>query len=135
MVKHIAIGNDPILPDCDFCSLPTEREISRTELLSVVRAHSPIQVLHTLVIPRVHQESIFNLDPVSYAALFERVKVEAEAIRLLDDSVTGFNVGINQGSSAGQTVMHAHLHIIPRRPGDEDVTDRTPEKPKYWELD
>ena len=78
----------------------------------------PITPLHTLIIPRRHAPSYFDLyDPERRA--INLLLDQARGIVLdADKTVEGFNVGINCGEVAGQTVMHCHVHLIPRRRGD-----------------
>ena len=83
----------------------------------VFRDQYPVSPGHTLIIPVRHVSSIFDLDPDEERAIW----VEANRVRValgLEFNPQGFNVGFNDGKAAGQTVMHAHLHIIPRFEGD-----------------
>lgn len=78
----------------------------------------PVTPGHVLVIPVRHVEDFFGMtreEKTDCAALVEELRG-----RILneDPSVAGFNVGVNCGEAAGQTVMHAHVHLIPRRRGD-----------------
>ena len=95
----------------------------------------PVAEGHTLVIPKRHVASLFELPPEELAALWEQVAVVRNL--LADLKPDGFNLGVNDGLAAGQTIMHAHIHVIPRRTGD--ATDPRggirwvmPAKAKYW---
>jgi diadenosine tetraphosphate (Ap4A) HIT family hydrolase len=73
---------------------------------------------HHLVIPRGHQGNLFALTPGVYAQLWLVARNTAQMLGEQDESITGFTVGVNVGTDAGQTVGHVHLHLIPRRRGD-----------------
>lgn len=121
---------------CPFCALPTERIIAANEAGWVIRDGFPVSLGHTLIIPRRHIGSFFELlDAERQQLLFlldlARAGVEAAF------SPQGYNIGINDGPAAGQTVPHLHIHLIPRYAGD--VSDPRggvrwviPDKAKYW---
>ena len=96
----------------------------------------PVSEGHMLVVPRRHVARAEELSEAEWADLFELVrKVTGELAAL--PGVEGVNVGLNSGAAAGQTVFHAHVHVIPRRPGDvEDprggVRGVIPEEADYW---
>jgi len=103
---------------CLFCEIPTGRIISNNELAYVIRDGFPVTEHHALVIPKRHVSTYFELGQAevnSCNQLINQVKLELE---LLDTSISGFNIGINNGVDAGQSVMHCHIHLIPRRKGD-----------------
>jgi diadenosine tetraphosphate (Ap4A) HIT family hydrolase len=103
--------------DCPFCQVPEARVIeSNSHALAIADAF-PVSPGHTLIIPRRHVASFFELTGAEVLAIHELLG----DLRLrLDDSLhpPGYNVGINVGTAAGQTVMHAHVHLIPRYRGD-----------------
>ena len=103
---------------CIFCELPLDRIIDQTDLSKVLRDAFPVTKLHTLVIPKRHVADYFELTKEEQADIQTLIQKHHELIKLKDMSVTGFNMGINIGASAGQTVFHAHVHLIPRRDGD-----------------
>jgi ATP adenylyltransferase len=105
-------------PGCLFCEIPNERIIDITALAYVVRDAYPVSELHTLVIPRRHVGSYFQLGQPEINACTKLLKEAQNAIVRDDGSVDGFNIGINDGAVAGQTIPHCHLHLIPRRAGD-----------------
>lgn len=78
----------------------------------------PVTSLHALILPKRRIASWFDASDEEVSDLLATVFRVREQIRASDPTVTGFNLGINDGGSAGQTVMHAHLHLIPRRDGD-----------------
>ena len=121
---------------CPFCTVPRERIFLDDQAFTALSDGFPIVEGHTLVIPKRHVQSIFDLDAREQAKLW--IFVADVRGRLKQDlNVTGFNIGINDGTAAGQTVPHAHVHIIPRRDGDVDdprggVRWIMPAKAKYW---
>lgn len=102
-----------------------------------IRDGYPIAEGHTLVVPKRHVASLFDLDEEERAAVWSMVEaVRGELLERLQPD--GFNVGLNDGAAAGQTVMHAHVHVIPRVEGD--VADPRggvrwvlPGRAQYWE--
>ena len=108
------------MTNCLFCSISNARIINENKLAYVVRDNYPVTVLHSLIIPKRHCETYFDLTDEEREACHQLlVKLRAE-IQKQDSTVDGFNIGINNGESAGQTVFHCHIHLIPRRSGDID---------------
>ncbi len=105
---------------CVFCDLPIDRLIDETELSRVFRDAFPVTDLHTLIIPKRHVADYFDLKEVEYIDIQTLLLKHKELIEIQDKAVTGFNIGVNVGASAGQTVFHVHTHLIPRRTGDVD---------------
>ena len=122
--------------DCPFCTLPGERVVLRNEWAMVVRDAFPVSPGHTLVIPIRHVGSFFDTTATERQAL---LKFLDDAKQQLDAefSPAGYNIGINDGADAGQTVGHLHIHLIPRYTGDQadprgGVRWVIPEKADYW---
>lgn len=122
--------------DCPFCSLEKDRIQLESEFAVAFLDRFPLTTGHTLVIPKRHVASVFDLPEEEQAAVWKLV-TQMRAMLLTEQKPDGFNVGLNDGSVAGQTVMHAHVHIIPRRLGD--VADPRggvrwiiPAKAAYW---
>jgi len=103
---------------CLFCDIPHERIIAENELCYAIRDGFPVTEAHTLVIPKRHVADYFDLFQPELNAIQQILQMQREAICQADETVTGFNVGINSGASAGQTIFHCHIHLIPRRDGD-----------------
>ncbi len=105
--------------DCPFCfeieSLGSLRPRSG-EAISFPDAH-PVSNGHLLVVPQRHVERIEELDESEWLDLFALVRQEMQRLATNAD-VQGVNLGVNSGPAAGQTVAHAHVHLIPRREGD-----------------
>ena len=81
----------------------------------------PVTEHHTLVISKRHVADYFDLNQPERNTIEALLHEQRQLILKQDNTVTGFNVGINAGASAGQTVFHVHVHLIPRR--DDDVAD------------
>ena len=103
---------------CPFCDFPKDRTIAQDELAFVIRDGHPVTPLHTLVIPKRHVSGLFDLGTSEMKACNDLLFRAKDAIREEDASVVGFNVGVNIGEAAGQTIFHCHIHLIPRRHGD-----------------
>ena len=121
---------------CLFCCLPASRVLLRNETAIVVRDAFPVTPGHTLVIPLRHVESFFDTSAEERAAMFELL--DAAKRQLQTEFVpAGFNIGINDGAAAGQTIRHLHMHLIPRYAGDcadprGGVRWIIPEKAEDW---
>jgi diadenosine tetraphosphate (Ap4A) HIT family hydrolase len=121
---------------CPFCSLPENRVNQRNAVGVVVRDAYPVSPGHTLLIPSRHVASFFELTSEEREGLL--LLMDSAKQQLQDEfSPTAYNIGINDGLAAGQTIAHMHLHLIPRYQGD--VSDPRggvrwvlPEKAKYW---
>ena len=107
-------------PDCLFCTLPEERIIDENELAVAILDGYPVTDGHTLIIPRRHIENYFDLHQPEKNAIDQLMHQCRTSLMAKDKNIDGFNVGANEGLSAGQTVFHVHLHLIPRRTGDMD---------------
>ncbi|HWI40025.1 MAG TPA: HIT family protein [Verrucomicrobiae bacterium] len=120
---------------CPFCGVDEGVVLCCDEAVAVYDSH-PVTPGHMLVIPRRHMVSIFEADAGELAGVMQlvaRVREHLSAVHAPD----GFNVGINDGVAAGQTVMHAHIHVIPRYLSDSadprgGVRWIMPERAPYW---
>jgi ATP adenylyltransferase len=106
------------LSDCVFCTIDKKRIIFKDELFFVIRDIYPVTNLHTLIIPKRHIISFFDLVEDEKIKLNKIIEEQRTLLLSEDISITGFNIGVNDGEDAGQTVMHCHIHLIPRRKGD-----------------
>jgi len=106
--------------DCLFCNLGADRNIKENELFFVTYDKFPVTKYHTLFIPKRHIKDYFQLNRQEITAFNDLLHSMKSEIQAKDPSVTGFNVGMNCGEDAGQTVMHCHIHLIPRRKGDTE---------------
>jgi diadenosine tetraphosphate (Ap4A) HIT family hydrolase len=124
------------MSSCPFCSLPPERIIHKSQHGLIIRDGFPISPGHTLVIPRRHVDSFFNLtaeEKLDLLGLLETAKAGVDE----EFNPDSFNIGINDGLAAGQTVPHLHIHLIPRYTGDVSdprggVRWLIPAKADYW---
>lgn len=121
---------------CPFCGLPAERIIAADAHALVIRDGFPVSCGHTLIIPRRHVGSFFELTTQERTALFTQLDNAKSALDK-EFAPDGYNIGINDGKAAGQTVMHLHMHLIPRYVGDRPdprggVRWVMPEKADYW---
>lgn len=104
---------------CLFCEAAKEREILlENELAYVIDDGFPVTEGHSLVIPKRHVETYFELGQAEVNAINQLLKKRKEQLEESDTSISGFNIGMNSGASAGQTLFHCHVHLIPRRVGD-----------------
>jgi ATP adenylyltransferase len=104
--------------NCLFCDIPAERIIASNDLAYAIRDGFPVTALHTLVIPKRHAIDYFELTKDELLACNDLLHQLRESIKNEDSSVVAFNIGMNAGGAAGQTVFHCHIHLIPRRNGD-----------------
>ena len=123
--------------DCPFCPLIASGDVTEANAHAVSFADGyPVVAGHTLVVPRRHVASVFDLAQEEYAALW--VLVATVRARLSASmGADAFTIGVNDGAAAGQTVGHAHVHVIPRRAGDVGdprggVRWVLPERAAYW---
>lgn len=122
--------------NCPFCSLDNSRVLYESASFLIIHDGYPISPGHTLIIPKTHIASMFELGPEQFADLHTAIhwaKMDIER----EFSPDGYNLGVNDGAVAGQTVPHLHLHLIPRYQGDQPdprggVRWIIPDKAKYW---
>ena len=126
---------DPNNP-CIFCKIRKE-ELQFENQLSYSSIDSyPVSKFHSLIMPKRHVETYFELTYQEIQACNELILKTKEKILKQDTSVKGFNIGTNVGKVAGQSIMHCHIHLIPRREGDVQnpqggVRSVIPEKQHY----
>ncbi len=122
--------------DCPFCALDENRIITESDHFIVIRDLYPVTPLHTLLVSKTHLDTFFDLSDDERSEL-NRVVVEvAESLVSEDGAIEGFNLGANVNEVAGQTVLHFHYHVIPRRLGDiadprGGIRGVIPDKQKY----
>lgn len=126
---------------CPFCRESVEKRcVGRLGSMLAVRDRFPVTPLHTLVVPERHVADYFDLRSEERADAERLLRILRSEILKEDPHVTGFNMGVNCGASAGQTIMHVHIHLIPRRDGDLEnprggVRGVIPKKMDYKNLD
>ena len=121
---------------CPFCTFEPDRILLNSENVVALPDAYPVVDGHTLVLPRKHVSSIYELSPGEQSELWEMVG-KVRTLLIEQFGVDSLNIGLNDGLAAGQTVAHAHVHVIPRRQGD--VPDPRggirwiiADKAKYW---
>ena len=121
---------------CPFCPPTPDEILIERPLAFLQRDVRPLTKGHALVIPRRHVATFFETTPEERHTMLELLD-EAKAMLDRAHQPDGYNIGINDGAAAGQTVMHVHLHLIPRYLGDRDdprggIRWIFPEKAAYW---
>ncbi len=107
---------------CPFCYPETERIVAALPLCLTLRDGFPVSPGHTLIVPRRHFASLFEATIEEMAAIWSALGQAANALAPGSDgspAPDGFNVGVNVGQAAGQTIMHLHVHLIPRYADDQ----------------
>ncbi|ORU93950.1 MAG: diadenosine tetraphosphate hydrolase [Cycloclasticus sp. symbiont of Poecilosclerida sp. N] len=125
------------LKKCLFCNMTKGRVIAENDYAYVIYDGFPVTECHSLIIPKRHTDEYFGLTQDELLACDSLLRSMKARILKQDKTVEGFNIGMNSGAVAGQTIFHCHIHLIPRREGDvEDprggVRWVMPNKAKYW---
>ena len=124
--------------DCPFCAIPGHAILIDRPLALAKRDTYPVSKGHALIIPRRHVVSYFD---TTHDERQELLRLLDETKSLLDrkHKPDGYNIGINDGRAAGQTVMHVHIHVVPRY--DDDQADPRggirgifPAQAEYWKA-
>ena len=127
---------DSTAKPCLFCALPEGRIVIANTLAMTIRDGFPISPGHTLIIPKRHVATFFDAtseERLSLLELMDKAKRELDA----ELHPAAYNIGVNDGPAAGQTILHLHIHLIPRYDGDASdprggVRWIFPKKAKYW---
>ena len=110
---------DPNNP-CLFCNSKISGIAHENELAYASYDTYPVSDQHCLIIPKRHVVDYFELSNEELIACNELIKIVKKEVLDKDQSVKAFNIGTNAGKMAGQSIMHCHIHLIPRREGDVD---------------
>ena len=110
---------DPNNP-CIFCIIRKEELIFENKLAYASLDSYPVSKFHILIVPKRHVENYFELNNEEVLACDALLKKLKKMLEIKDDTIEGFNVGSNSGKTAGQSINHCHIHLIPRRFGDVD---------------
>jgi diadenosine tetraphosphate (Ap4A) HIT family hydrolase len=121
---------------CVFCALPPERVVDENATAVAIRDGYPVSPGHTLLMPKRHAGAFFDLsqqERTEILCLLDRAKAAID----IEFRPQGYNIGINDGAAAGQTVPHLHVHLIPKFDGDVrdprgGVRWVIPAKADYW---
>ena len=103
---------------CTFCEIDSSRITNQNTLAYVTPDKYPVTRGHILIIPKRHEKGYFGLDESESGAIYKLIILEEKQRLSEDASIKGYNIGVNCGEVAGQTVFHCHVHLIPRRKGD-----------------
>jgi len=104
--------------DCPFCNRENLTVVIENKTVFAIRDTSPVSHDHMLIIPRRHCTDYFEMTRQERCDAHDLIKILKNRIIEADAAVCGFNLGINCGHAAGQTVFHTHVHLIPRRKND-----------------
>ena len=108
---------DPNNP-CLFCNIKESGCAHQNDLAYTSYDSYPVSEHHCLIIPKRHVRDYFGLSKDELIACNELIKIAKNEILTKDQSVKGFNLGTNIGKVSGQSILHCHFHLIPRREGD-----------------
>lgn len=103
--------------ECIFCNCDKENYIAENKYAFAILDKYPVNEGHTLIISKRHFESLFEATPDEAKAIFNLIH-EVKEILDVQYNPQGYNIGVNVGYAAGQTVKHLHVHVIPRYKGD-----------------
>lgn len=124
---------------CLFCTIEKIRVISEDNLSYTIRDKYPVTEGHSLIIPKRHFQNYFEILQPEINSINALIMDTKAALTASDPTISGFNIGINCGQDAGQTIMHTHIHLIPRR--KEDVANSTggvrniiPDRGDYFKM-
>jgi ATP adenylyltransferase len=104
--------------DCVFCEIPQDDILHANSLAICMLDRYPATPLHSLIIPKRHTDDYFSITPAERNACEFLLATRQAEVKAQDGAVTGFNIGVNNGRAAGQTIPHVHIHLIPRRNSD-----------------
>ena len=105
---------------CIFCKVDKKNIIYENDYAYVSYDSYPVSKFHSLIIPKRHISDFFDLNKDELFACYDVIHKIKKEIEKKDKLVKGFNIGTNAGLISGQTIMHCHIHLIPRRKGDVD---------------
>ena len=108
---------DPNKP-CLFCNIKESGLAIENELAYASYDTYPVSKMHCLIIPKRHVKDYFDLNNAEVIACNQLIKDIKREIEIKDPTVKGFNIGTNAGEISGQSILHCHIHLIPRRQGD-----------------
>ena len=124
------------MSNCIFCNLPPQRIIHEYKHFYVIRDAFPVTPLHSLIITKRHVVSYFQCSKAELEEIPIILDTQKTELKYLDNEITGYNIGMNIGEDAGQSIFHCHIHIIPRREDDTPnprggIRGVVPEKQNY----
>ncbi len=121
----------PLVKECVFCKIIRGEipccKVYEDDLILAFLDIAPFNIGHTVIIPKDHQNSITTLDEI-YANRIIKIAPKIGVALMRTINAEGFNLFLNNGSVAGQTVWHCHMHVLPRFAGDKVVISSEPQK-------
>ena len=128
------------MSECLFCKIQKkgyeDEIVYENKFFIATRDSYPVTELHTLIIPKRHFASFFDMNLDEQSSMHQILKQQRDEILTIDPTVEAFNLGTNDGIAAGQSIFHLHIHLFPRRAGDIEnprggVRGVIPAKQKY----
>jgi diadenosine tetraphosphate (Ap4A) HIT family hydrolase len=131
-----AFEDMPSSEPCVFCSLPAGRILGDNEHAAWILDAHPVSPGHSLILPKRHVESFFDATPAEREAILSLLD-RAREHAIQNHAPSGYNIGINEGSAAGRSIPHLHVHLIPRYAGDTEnprggVRWVIPDRADFW---
>ena len=115
---------------CLFCSNKIKKRIiAENEFAFAIYDLDPVTKYHCLIITKRHINNFFKVKKNEITSIFEIIKKLQNIIKIKDKKIKGFNLGSNSGKVSGQTILHLHFHLIPRRVNDYDLRRK---KDFFW---
>ena len=105
------------MTECMFCSLPETDILAENEMAVAIFDQFPVNKGHVLIIPKRHLASLFDATQEEIMGIWRLLEIVKEELDK-QFQADGYNVGVNVGADAGQTIFHMHVHVIPRYHGD-----------------
>ena len=106
------------MSNCIFCNVSPKRIVNEYKYFYVIRDAFPVTPLHSLIITKRHVVSYFQCSKAELEEIPMILDTQKTELKYLDNEITGYNIGMNIGEDAGQSIFHCHIHIIPRREDD-----------------
>ncbi len=106
------------MSNCIFCNVSPKRIVHEYKHFYVIRDSFPVTPLHSLIITKRHVVSYFQCSKAELEEIPIVLDTQRTELKYLDNQITGYNIGMNIGEDAGQSIFHCHIHIIPRREDD-----------------
>lgn len=106
------------MQECPFCDIEPGKIVDDNTSMVAIADGYPVTRGHLLIVPKLHKPHYFSLDDYEIMDAHQLIVRQRDKLSENDPTITGFNIGTNCGESAGQTIFHCHIHLIPRRNGD-----------------
>ena len=106
------------MSNCIFCNVSPKRIVHEYKHFYVIRDSFPFTPLNSLIITKRYVVSYFQCSKAELEEIPVILDTQKTELKYLDNQITGYNIGMNIGEDAGQSIFHCHIHIIPRREDD-----------------